>query len=59
MEKVPKYSEMCRRFLSDEEDFSEEKLSILNLDRVFKNINLYFCINEIKEYMKGVTKCEL
>lgn len=59
MEKVPKYSEMCRRFLSDEEDFSEEKLSILNLDRVFKNINLDSCINEIKEYMKGVTKCEL
>ena len=25
-QKVPKYEEMCRRFLADAEDFSEEKL---------------------------------
>lgn len=59
MEKIPKYSEMCRRFLSDEEDFSEDKLRVLGLERIFKNIDLNICIKEIKNYVKGVTGCEL
>lgn len=58
-EKIPKYSEMCRRFLSDEEDFSKDKLRLLGLEKVFKNIDLDICIKEIKNYVKGVTKCEL
>lgn len=59
LEKNPKYAEMCRRYLADEEDFSKEKLEVLNLEKVFKNIDLNLCINEIKEYMKGVIRCEL
>lgn len=59
LEKKPKYAEMCRRYLADEEDFSKEKLEVLNLEKVFKNIDLNLCINEIKEYMKGVIRCEL
>ena len=59
LEKNPKYAEMCRRYLADEEDFSKEKLKVLNLEKVFKNIDLNLCINEIKEYMKGATGCEL
>lgn len=59
LEKTPKYAEMCRRYLADEEDFSKEKLEVLNLEKVFKNIDLNLCINEIKEYMKGATGCEL
>ena len=59
LEKNPKYAEMCRRYLADEEDFSKEKLEVLNLEKVFKNIDLNLCINEIKEYMKGATGCEL
>lgn len=58
-EKIPKYSEMCRRFLSDEEDFSKDKLRLLGLEKVFKNIDLDICIKEIKNYVKGVTECEL
>lgn len=58
-EKIPKYSEMCRRFLSDEEDFSKDKLNVLGLEKVFKNIDLDICIKEIKNYVKGVTGCEL
>ena len=58
-EKIPKYSEMCRRFLSDEEDFSKDKLRLLGLEKVFKNIDLNICIKEIKNYVKGVTGCEL
>lgn len=58
-EKIPKYSEMCRRFLSDEEDFSKDKLRLLGLEKVFKNTDLDICIKEIKNYVKGVTGCEL
>ena len=52
----PKYTEMCRRFLSDEEDFSEDKLSVLGLSRRFKNIDLDLCVKEIKEYIEGTIK---
>ena len=55
-EKIPKYSEMCRRFLSDEEDFSKDKLRLLGLEKVFKNIDLDICIKDIKNYVKGVTE---
>lgn len=37
---VPKYAEMCRRFLADTEDFSEEKLDAygVNSENIFTNI---------------------
>ena len=34
---VPKYEEMCRRFLADQEDFSEEKLARLGITKRFEN----------------------
>lgn len=49
----PKYEEMCRRYLADSEDFSEEKLLAAGITRRFKNDNLRRCINEIKEYIKS------
>jgi len=33
----PKYEEMCRRFLADQEDFSEENLKHAHIDNVFNN----------------------
>lgn len=33
----PKYAEMCRRFLADEQDFSEEKLADAGIRRRFAN----------------------
>ncbi len=47
----PKYEEMCRRFLSDSEDFSEEKLKQTGSLRCFSNDDLEKCINEIKAYI--------
>ena len=44
----PKYAEMCRRFLADSEDFSEEKLSEAGIERRFLNTDLDKCIDEIK-----------
>ena len=36
----PKYSELCRRFLADEEDFSEENLKKAGITRRFENRDL-------------------
>ena len=43
----PKYAELCRRFLADEEDFSEEKLNAIGIDRRFENIDIDTCTDEI------------
>lgn len=45
----PKYAEMCRRFLADEEDFSEEKLRRLGIQRRFRNEDKEHCLEEITE----------
>lgn len=47
----PKYEEMCRRFLADSEDFSEEKIRESGITRRFENDNLERCLTEIKEYI--------
>lgn len=48
----PKYAELCRRFLADCEDFSEEKLEKLGMERRFKNDDIDKCVMEIVEYIK-------
>ena len=40
----PKYKELCRRFLADEEDFSEEKIEKAGIKKRFENNNLNQCI---------------
>lgn len=52
-QKEPKYVEMCRRFLADEKDFSEENIRKLNIEKRFFNNDLEECIEEIKSYIKG------
>jgi guanylate kinase len=48
----PKYEEVCRRFLADSEDFSEEKISEAGIDRRFFNETLDDCQAEIEDYLK-------
>lgn len=48
----PKYSEMCRRFLADEKDFSEENLRQAGIVKRFENDDLEMCLAEIERYMK-------
>lgn len=48
----PKYEEMCRRFLADSQDFSEEKIKEVGIERRFVNCNLEQCLDEIKGYLK-------
>ena len=45
----PNYSEMCRRFLADEQDFSEENLAACGIDRRYENVELERCLGEIIE----------
>ena len=47
----PKYAEMCRRFLSDQEDFSEEKIKEAGIRQRFQNIDRETCLQEIKEFI--------
>ena len=49
---VPKYEEMCRRFLADSQDFSKEKLEEAGISRAFYNNELDSCIQEIKQYIQ-------
>lgn len=50
-QKHPKYNEMCRRFLTDDEDFSKEKLEKARVDRTFVNNDIKSTVNEIIEYI--------
>ena len=49
---VPKYEEMCRRFLADAKDFSEEKLNEAEIEKRFVNITLHQTIDEVETYIK-------
>lgn len=49
----PKYNEMCRRFLTDDEDFSTEKLKAAEVDRTFVNNDIKGTVNEIIEYIRS------
>lgn len=51
-ESEPKYTEMCRRFIADSEDFSEENLKDAGIERRFENNGeIDECIDEIKNYI--------
>lgn len=47
----PKYEEMCRRFLADSEDFSEEKIAHAGIKKRFYNEDLEQCLKEIRDYI--------
>ena len=52
-EQTPKYQEVCRRFLADEADFSEEKLLAAGIRRRYRNDELQACVEEILRDMKA------
>ena len=51
-QKTPQYEEMCRRFLADAADFSEEKLTEAGITRRFINNDMEGTIQEITEYIR-------
>ena len=48
----PQYEEMCRRFLADAEDFSEEKLCRAGITKRFVNTDLEQCLKEIETFIR-------
>lgn len=46
-QKEPRYAELCRRFLADEEDFSEENQRRCGIRREYRNEDLEQCVQEI------------
>jgi len=57
-EENPKYRELCRRFIKDEEDFKEENLLRLEIfgESRFENNNLDECISKIKDKINTEVK---
>lgn len=51
----PNFAEICRRYLADEEDFSEENLKMLNLPRRYSNVDIHQCTAEVISYIKSFT----
>ncbi len=51
---VPKYEEMCRRFLADAKDFSEEKLKEAGIEKRFVNLSLKRTLEEVEEYITSM-----
>ena len=54
----PNYSEMCRRFIKDSEDFSQENFKLIGLDKFpsFENNDLWVCIENVGAYIEDIIK---
>ncbi len=49
----PKYEEMCRRFLADQKDFSEENIAAAGIrQRISNNGTLEECLEEVKKTIR-------
>lgn len=49
----PKYAELCRRFLADSSDFSEEKLQAAGIIEKFENIDLFTTKEKIVSFINS------
>lgn len=52
----PKYAEVCRRFLADEEDFSEDNIKRLGITKRYDNVELEHCVTSIKQDILNALK---
>ena len=54
IQKNPGYEELCRRFLADQEDFSEDALKNAGIGRRFFNGDLEACTKALAEHIKAL-----
>ena len=52
----PRYEEMCRRFLADQQDFSEAKLQEAGISVRFENAELRRCEAQVKKYIRSLLR---
>lgn len=50
----PKYTELCRRFLADEEDFSEEKIQKAQITKRYYNDEFESCVMLIEKDIRAM-----
>lgn len=55
-QEAPQYGEMCRRFLADAEDFSEERLAEAGIEKRFVNVRLAKTVSEVCAYIQTQEK---
>lgn len=53
-QKSPNYLELCRRFIADSKDFSENNLKKLNITKHFVNDSLERVLEEITKYLSDL-----
>lgn len=53
-QQTPRYEEMCRRFLADAQDFSEEQIAAAGIERRFINHDRETCLTEIEKYIQDM-----
>lgn len=56
MQQQPNYAEICRRFLADCEDFSEEKLEAAGIRKRYQNVDIDACYDQIYEDIRKITQ---
>ncbi|MDF2486428.1 MAG: hypothetical protein K0R46_2596 [Herbinix sp.] len=54
-QETPQYAEMCRRYLADEEDFSEANLIKNGIEKRYQNMYINVCLCQIKDDIKNIT----
>jgi guanylate kinase len=50
----PKYAELCRRFLADEEDFAEDNIIRAGIKKRYYNDDIELCLKEIEADLKNL-----
>lgn len=50
----PRYKELCRRFLADEEDFSPENLKRAHIEPIFQNVVLDETVAQVTAYIRSI-----
>ena len=48
----PKYKEMCRRYIADSDDFSEENIAAAGIVKRFENDDFQKCLEQLTEYIR-------
>ena len=56
LEAIPRYSELCRRYIADEADFAESVLLSLGIEKRYQNADFDKCIAEISQDLKELLK---
>lgn len=51
---LPRYKELCRRFLADEADFSAENLKRANIQPIFQNVVLDETVAQVAAYIHSI-----